>query len=132
MTPLPIRNTVEGSRPVAVLVRNRIADEASFTQEVTRTQRIQYHSLALSRDDSDLHFSSLNKIDRVRLVLLEKRVLRSCEVLPDPYPRQRFRARSRQEGLTFADFSPVTFLAPSIVTLQLSDYSDSSVTQEAE
>src|SRR6185369_11792998 len=51
---------------------NRVSDEAYFTQEVTRPQRIQYHSLALSRDDSDLHLSSLNKIDSVRLFSLRK------------------------------------------------------------
>ena len=53
-------------------VRTRIADEASFTQEVTRTQCIQYCYPALSRDYSDLHFSSLNKIDSVRLFSLRK------------------------------------------------------------
>src|SRR5947207_10014324 len=51
---------------------DRIADEASFTQEVTRTQRIPYSFLTLSRDDSHLHFSSLNKIDSVRLFSLRK------------------------------------------------------------
>jgi hypothetical protein len=57
---------------VAVLVRTKIADHASFTQEVTRTWHGQDGFLALGRDDSDPHLAGLNKVDGVRLSSLRK------------------------------------------------------------
>ena len=114
MTRLPIRNTVEGSRPVAVLVRNRIADEASFTQEVTRPQCIQYHSLALSRDDCDLHFSSLNKIDRVRPFSLRKEfcvLTKSYQILT----HDNVFEHALDRGIDLRGFQPSSFLTLSIV-----------------
>jgi hypothetical protein len=49
-----------------------LADQASFTKKLTRTQQGQHCFLALSRHDSDLHLARLNKINRVRLVSLRK------------------------------------------------------------
>src|ERR1043166_4773972 len=50
----------------------RLPDQASFTEKITRPQYAQYCFLPLSRGDSDFHPARLNKIDGVPLVSLRK------------------------------------------------------------
>jgi len=43
----------------------RLADKASLTEEVSRSEHRQYSFLALVRDNGELHFARLDKEDRV-------------------------------------------------------------------